>query len=121
MFRTLIVAAIVSLAALAGQAQARVRQYYIAADEVEWNYMPSGQDGMMGMAPMGYAKFYATHDAHLIGPVYKKAIYREYTDATFKTLKPRPASQPTSASSARFFTPRSAIRSRCGSATTPAG
>ncbi|HEV7158554.1 MAG TPA: multicopper oxidase domain-containing protein [Caulobacteraceae bacterium] len=93
MLRTLIVAAIVSIAALAGQAQARVRQYYIAADEVEWNYMPSGQDGMMGMAPMGYAKFYATHDAHLIGPVYKKAIYREYTDATFKTLKPRPASQ----------------------------
>ncbi len=75
-------------------AEARqVRQYYIAVDEVDWNYMPTGKDGMMGMAPMGYAKFYMTRGPHLIGPVYKKAMYREYTDATFTHLKPRPADQ----------------------------
>jgi manganese oxidase len=66
-----------------------VRQYYIAADEVDWNYMPAGIDGMMGMAPHGYAKFYMTRGPHLIGSVYRKAIYREYTDATFTHLKPR--------------------------------
>jgi manganese oxidase len=66
-----------------------VRQYYIAADEVDWNYMPSNVNGMMGMAPEGYAKFYSTRGPHLIGKVYRKAIYREYTDATFKHLKPR--------------------------------
>lgn len=74
---------------MAGQ----VRQYFIAADEVDWDYMPGGMDGMMGMAPMGYAKFFATRGPHLIGHVYRKAVYREYTDATFTHLKPRPADQ----------------------------
>ena len=78
-----------STCAIAGQ----VRQYFIAADEVDWDYMPGGQDGMMGMAPMGYAKFFATRGPHLIGHVYRKAVYREYTDATFTHLKPRPADQ----------------------------
>lgn len=77
----------------AGSTQETVRQYYIAADEIDWDYMPTGQDQMMGMAPMGYAKFFATRGPHLIGKVYRKAVYREYTDATFKHLKPRPADQ----------------------------
>ena len=72
----------------------KIRQYYIAADELDWDYMPSGKDQMMpGMAPQGYAKFYLTRGPHLIGRVYRKAIYREYTDATFKHLKPRSADQ----------------------------
>jgi FtsP/CotA-like multicopper oxidase with cupredoxin domain len=74
-------------------AHGQIRQYYIAADEIDWDYMPTGKDQMMGMAPMGYAKFYATRGPHLIGHVYRKAIYREYTDATFTHLKPRPADQ----------------------------
>lgn len=79
-----------ALLALAFQsAAAEVRQYYIAADEIDWDYMPGGRDGMMGMAPMGWAKFFATRGPHLIGSVYRKAVYREYTDATFKHLKPR--------------------------------
>ena len=81
--------ALVCSQALAGQ----VRQYYIAADEIDWNYMPSGMDMMMGMPPTGYAKFYMTRGPHLIGPVYRKAVYREYTDATFEHLKPRNADQ----------------------------
>jgi FtsP/CotA-like multicopper oxidase with cupredoxin domain len=72
-------------------ATAAVRQYYIAADEVDWDFMPGGLDQMMGMAPMGYAKFFATRGPHLIGHVYRKAVYREYTDATFDHLKPRSA------------------------------
>ena len=32
---------------------------------------------------------YTESGPHQIGRVYKKAIYREYTDATFSTLKPR--------------------------------
>jgi manganese oxidase len=35
---------------------------------------------------------YAVRGAHRIGNVYRKAIYREYTDATFTKLKPRPTS-----------------------------
>src|SRR5579863_6232944 len=77
----------------AGAEAGQIRQYYIAVDELDWNYVPTGKDGMMGMAPMGYAKFFMTRGPHLIGPVYRKAIYREYTDATFAHLKPRSASE----------------------------
>lgn len=88
-----VLAAICAAASLAGPADARVRQYYIAADEIDWNYMPSGKGEVMSMAPMPYAKFYLTRGPHLIGPVYRKAVYREYTDATFRHLKPRPSTQ----------------------------
>jgi len=71
----------------------QVRTYYIAADEIDWNYFPSGIDKMMGMAADGYAKAYTQRGAHLIGSVYRKAVYREYTDATFSHLKPRPDGQ----------------------------
>jgi FtsP/CotA-like multicopper oxidase with cupredoxin domain len=72
--------------------QGTTRTYYIAADELDWNYMPGGRDGMMGMgmAPQGYAKLFAQRGLHQLGSVYRKAIYREYTDATFTHLKPRP-------------------------------
>ncbi len=69
------------------------RTYYIAADELDWDYAPSGLDKMMGMAPEGYAKVYLTNGPHSIGRVYRKAVYREYTDATFAHLKPRPAQE----------------------------
>jgi hephaestin len=69
----------------------QTRQYYVAADEVDWNYAPSGMDQAMGMPFMGVGAKYMEHGKHRIGPVYHKAIYREYTDATFATLKPRPA------------------------------
>ena len=92
------VAGLFALLALGSPASAQektgvVRTYYIAADEVDWDYMPGGRDGMMGMTPTGYAKFYAAHTPRLIGHVYRKALYREYTDATFAHLKPRPAGE----------------------------
>ena len=70
-----------------------VRTYYIAADEMDWNYLPTGMDGMMGMRPDGYAKLYTQHGHGYIGSVYRKAIYREYTDGTFAHLKPRTTDQ----------------------------
>ncbi len=71
-------------------AQGKVRQYYIAADELDWDYAPSGRDQMMAMPFESVAKSYMEHGPHRIGHVYKKAIFREYTDATFTKLKPRP-------------------------------
>jgi hephaestin len=76
---------------MADQPHGTVRTYYIAADEVDWDYMPGGVDKMMGMAPQGYAKAYTQRGPNLIGKVYRKAVYREYTDATFTHLKPRSA------------------------------
>lgn len=67
----------------------KVRTYYIAADEVEWDYAPDGVNKMMGMKFDGYAATFMHRGEHSIGKVYRKAVYREYTDATFTTLKPR--------------------------------
>lgn len=67
----------------------KIRTYYIAADEVDWDYAPSGIDQMMNMPFEGMAKSFMEHGPHRIGHVYKKAIYREYTDAAFTQLKAR--------------------------------
>jgi manganese oxidase len=67
------------------EALPQVHTYYIAADELQWNYLPS-------------APVYALGGESEISPIprpksntYVKAVYREYTDGTFTTLKPRPA------------------------------
>ena len=68
----------------------QVRQYYIAADEVDWDYAPSHMDQITG------EKFHfqdIPDSKGMLNPnatVYRKALFREYTDATFRTLKPRP-------------------------------
>jgi len=62
--------------------KARIHTYYIAADEVMWNYVPHGRNlaGLPGSENEGAQR----------QMTFRKAIYREYTDATFTTLKPRP-------------------------------
>ena len=76
-----------------GQHVGHLRTYYIAADEVEWNYAPAGKDLISGKPFDATQRLYTTRGSHRIGTVYRKAIYREYTDATFATRKPRPADQ----------------------------
>ncbi|MBC5805957.1 MAG: copper oxidase [Candidatus Eremiobacter antarcticus] len=73
---------VAGLIVVAAPAQSRVRTYYIAADDVRWNFAPSGQDLVAGKA------LPPRHPLQL-GWVYHKAIYREYTDATFCHLKAR--------------------------------
>lgn len=67
----------------------KTRTYFVAADEVQWDYAPSGRDEAMGMDFDPVARSFAESGPHQIGRVNKKAIYREYTDASFTTLKPR--------------------------------
>jgi FtsP/CotA-like multicopper oxidase with cupredoxin domain len=75
----------------AQSAPGKVRTYYVAADEVNWDYVPSGRDEAMGHPLDALEKGYAESGPHQIGRVYKKAVYREYTDDTFTTLKTRSA------------------------------
>ena len=92
MKRILIVAFLLALPTCFGQTQvAKVRTYYIAADEVNWDYAPGGVNKMMGMKFEGYSTVFTERGPHRIGTVYRKALYREYTDDTFTRLKPRPA------------------------------
>ncbi len=88
---------VLSLMASASYAQqtagnsGHVRTYYVAADELEWDYAPTGLEH--GKPFSGYAKVHAERGPHRIGTKYRKAIYREYTDDSFATLKPRPSEQ----------------------------
>jgi FtsP/CotA-like multicopper oxidase with cupredoxin domain len=66
------------------------RTYYIAADEVDWDYAPADSDLTMGQ-PLPAAKFAMVNVPGVVARVFHKAVYREYTDSTFTTLKPRPA------------------------------
>uniref|UniRef100_A0A8C3H959 Hephaestin n=1 Tax=Chrysemys picta bellii TaxID=8478 RepID=A0A8C3H959_CHRPI len=69
-----------------------VRTHYIMAQEVEWDYSPdrswelehhniSGQES--------YGNQFLSNENGLLGSKYKKAIYREYTDGTFRIPKNR--------------------------------
>ena len=62
--------------------QSNVHTYYIAADEVTWDYAPHGHN-LVGLPGPEY-------EGPTAGTKFRKAVYREYTDATFSTLKPRP-------------------------------
>uniref|UniRef100_UPI00398F15E9 ceruloplasmin isoform X2 n=1 Tax=Pristiophorus japonicus TaxID=55135 RepID=UPI00398F15E9 len=68
------------------------RRYYIAADEIIWNYGPSGVDQFTGKpleSQHGDAVVFFERGETRIGGIYKKAVYREYTDDTFKKQKER--------------------------------
>jgi FtsP/CotA-like multicopper oxidase with cupredoxin domain len=71
----------------------KIHTYYIAADEVKWNYDPGGLNGMTGK-PLDFVGYFTGADGKVItkpeSTTYVKCLYREYTDATFRTLKPRP-------------------------------
>ncbi len=61
--------------------------YYVAADEVDWDYAPGGMNIITGM-PIDSAKLKSGRKVQ--DTKYHKAVYHEYTDSTFTTRKPRP-------------------------------
>ena len=65
------------------------RQYYIAADEVDWNYAPAG-NVLFDLQCCGEDTPWLERGKDGRPPIFKKAVYREYTDETFTQLKPRP-------------------------------
>jgi FtsP/CotA-like multicopper oxidase with cupredoxin domain len=71
-------------------APGQTRTYYIAADEIVWDFAPSGKNQVTGAPFTEEAAFFAMPGPLSLGHVYKKTLFREYTDATFSTLKPRP-------------------------------
>jgi FtsP/CotA-like multicopper oxidase with cupredoxin domain len=83
LFETALSATAQTTAALS--ASGRTRTYFIAAEEVNWNYMPRGRN--LTGTPQGDPDDASTAAAT---EVYLKAVYREYTDGTFSALKSRP-------------------------------
>ncbi|XP_070094394.1 ceruloplasmin isoform X4 [Equus przewalskii] len=69
-----------------------VRHYYIAAEEIIWDYAPSGIDTFTKenlTAPGSDSEVFFEQGATRIGGSYKKLVYREYTDASFRNRKER--------------------------------
>lgn len=77
-----------------GSSAADTRTYYIAADEVVWNYAPSFPINPMTDEPFTEDELVFVGDGpDRIGRKYIKALYREYTDQTFSKLKKRSADE----------------------------
>ncbi len=69
----------------------KTREYWIAADEVRWDYATSftsgGNNPMIGVPYTAEQKVFV---ADFIGSTYIKSVYREYSEG-FAALKPRSA------------------------------
>jgi hypothetical protein len=53
----------------------QIRTYYVAAEELDWDYAPNGIDRMMNMPFESIAKSYMEHGPHRIGHIYKKSDF----------------------------------------------
>jgi FtsP/CotA-like multicopper oxidase with cupredoxin domain len=69
------------------------RQYFIRADEVAWNYAPSGRNLITGQPFGDQENTYLASGRGRIGSTYLKCLYRQYTDASFATLTRRSADE----------------------------
>jgi len=69
----------------------RTRTYFIAAEEVDWDYAPSNRNQITGQPFGDQENVFVENGPDRIGKVYTKALYREYTDGTFRSRKPQPA------------------------------
>ena len=78
----------VALAATTGQ----VRTYYIAADQVLWDYAPDGINDITGKPFTEEQQVFTQNGPNRIGHRYYKSLYRGYTDATFTHRIPTPTS-----------------------------
>jgi hephaestin len=72
-------------------AEGATRTYYIAVDEIAWDYAPTGIDQLSGKPFDHMGMMFMEQGKNRIGRTYRKAVFREYTDGSFSALKPRTA------------------------------
>jgi manganese oxidase len=86
---------VVAAASCSGGSQAnqQTRDYYIAADEVTWNYAPAATNVFTGAPFDDESNTFVQAGPDRIGSTYTKCLYHTYTDATFTQQIARPADQ----------------------------
>ncbi|ELK27895.1 Hephaestin-like protein 1 [Myotis davidii] len=71
-----------------------IRTFYIAAEEVEWDYAPNKnwefEKQHLDAGGERHGDIFMNHTENWIGSQYKKVVYREYTDGEFVEIKARP-------------------------------
>ncbi len=70
------------------QFQGITRTYYIASEEVKWNYAPAQINLITGKPYDNDTGLYVKNTKDRIGSVYLKCLYRGYTDGTFTIPAP---------------------------------
>jgi len=78
-----------ALSILSAASYGAVRTYFIAADEVVWDFAPSGINQIHNAPFSDFESYWTVAGNYNIGRQAKKAIYREYMDDKFQRLKPR--------------------------------
>jgi len=79
-------------AALTAATAGQLRTYYIAADQVLWDYAPDGTNDITGKPFTPDEQVFTQNGPNRIGHRYWKSLYRGYTDATFTHRIPTPTS-----------------------------
>nr|XP_020454110.1 hephaestin-like protein 1 isoform X2 [Monopterus albus] len=71
---------------------ARTRVYYVGIIEDLWDYAPSGKNLISGKDIQNddQASEFLQNRPDRIGSIYKKAMFRQYTDASYSHFAPRP-------------------------------
>ncbi|XP_068600136.1 ferroxidase HEPHL1-like [Brachionichthys hirsutus] len=77
----------------AGEKRSRETVYYVGIIEDVWDYAPSGKNLLNGKRVENdeHASAFLRSGPDRIGSVYKKAMYRQFTDATYSHLAPHPS------------------------------
>ncbi|XP_055955967.1 hephaestin [Patella vulgata] len=65
------------------------REYFMASEEVDWNYAPTGANNQ-NSDKQEYADKFIKNDAHQIGATYRKVVYKHYTDDKYIVEWPKP-------------------------------
>jgi len=73
----------------AAAATGKTRNYFIAADEIAWNYAPAGDVTSPGGKGTVDSDVWLKRGMNADPPIFRKAVYHEYADASFKQIKPR--------------------------------
>uniref|UniRef100_A0A8D0HKS2 Hephaestin n=1 Tax=Sphenodon punctatus TaxID=8508 RepID=A0A8D0HKS2_SPHPU len=78
---------------LSSLAEGTTRIYYLGVREVEWNYAPKGKNVISGQSITNdpEASLFLQSAKNRVGSIYKKSVYKQYSDATYSTEVPKPA------------------------------
>ncbi|XP_036371952.1 ceruloplasmin [Megalops cyprinoides] len=81
-----------SLLCFVGTVSGATRVYFIGIKEIEWNYAPSGKNLILNktLKEDESASTFLERGDTRIGSVYKKAVYEQYTDATYRQILDKP-------------------------------
>ncbi|XP_069746918.1 ferroxidase HEPHL1-like isoform X1 [Narcine bancroftii] len=77
---------------LSQMAHSRTRTYYLAVKEEIWDYAPEGTNVLTNqdLEQDEHAAEFLKSGEHRIGQLYKKAVYKQFTDGIYLTEIPKP-------------------------------